>query len=225
MEEVVKFNNINKSYGDSKIYDNFNIDIRKGRINSILGKSGCGKTTLLKVIAGDSRFKGHISYIFQEDRLIPWKNIYKNMEFVLEKKYTRDDRKNIINKYLSMLNISECSNKYPSELSGGMRQRADIGRAFAYPGEILLMDEPFKSLDIKTKEDIINDFKQMTIKEKRTVILVTHDIDEALKVSDYIFVFGKRPVEILQQYDLYDSNKEIIAIKQEVKELFGIYKA
>lgn len=225
MEEVVKFNNINKSYGDSKIYDNFNIDIRKGRINCILGKSGCGKTTLLKVIAADSRFKGNISYVFQEDRLIPWKNIYKNMGFVLESKYDREERDNIINKYLSMLNISECKKKYPTELSGGMRQRADIGRAFAYPGEILLMDEPFKSLDIKTKEDIIDDFKQMTLKEKRTVIIVTHDIDEALKISDYIFVFGKRPVKILEKYDLSDTNKEVSAIKQELKELFGIYKA
>lgn len=223
MEEVVKFVNINKSYGDSKIYDNFDINIKKGRVNCILGKSGCGKTTLLKIISGDSRFKGRISYVFQEDRLIPWKNIYKNLEFVLESKYSREEREIIINKYLSMLNISECKNKYPSELSGGMRQRADIGRAFAYPGEILLMDEPFKSLDIKTKEDIMNDFKQMTTKEKRTVILVTHDIEEALKVSDYIFVLGKRPVEILKQYDLSKESKEISAIKRELKELFGIY--
>lgn len=213
MEKVISFNNIFIKYDDRIIYDNFKIDINLNSITCILGKSGCGKTTLLRKISEDNRFRGKISYVAQESTLIPWKTAYKNMEYVICDIYDKRERNKIINKYLDMLNIKQFKDYYPSKMSGGIKQRVNIGRALVYPYEIMLMDEPFTSLDIKTKKEIMNDFKNIQKNEQKTVIMVTHNIDECINLADYIYVIGDEPSVILEYIETKKYNVDEVRTK------------
>ncbi|MGM9934153.1 MAG: ABC transporter ATP-binding protein [Clostridium sp.] len=212
--------NLNKTYGKNKIFDNFNIEFDDEKVNCIVGESGCGKTTLLNIIAGLSDAEQceiygvtsrDISYVFQEDRLIPWITIEENLEIALKKYYDKNSLKEKIYEVLKLVGIEEIGDKYPHELSGGMKQRVNIARAFGKPSKVILMDEPFKSLDYKLKYTIINEFIEILKKEKRMVILVTHDLDEAVYFQGNIIVFGERPVSIKGSFsnDL-KRNKDII---------------
>lgn len=201
----ISIKNLNKSYGTEKIFENFNIDFYDDKINCIIGKSGCGKSTLLDIIAGlidvqSGEISGvslsDISYIFQEDRLIEWLTVKENLEIALEKYFKDSDLENRIDEVLNLVGIYDKKNKYPNALSGGMRQRVNIARAFGKPSKVILMDEPFKSLDYKLKYAIIDEFKNLLDKEKRMVILVTHDLDEAIYFRGNIIVFNNRPVKI-----------------------------
>ncbi|MBC2459941.1 ATP-binding cassette domain-containing protein [Clostridium beijerinckii] len=201
----ISIKNLNKSYGTEKIFKNFNIDFCDDKINCIIGKSGCGKSTLLDIIAGlidvqSGEISGvslsDISYIFQEDRLIEWLTVKENLEITLEKYFKDSDLENRIDEVLNLVGIYDTKNKYPNALSGGMRQRVNIARAFGKPSKVILMDEPFKSLDYKLKYAIIDEFKNLLDKEKRMVILVTHDLDEAIYFRGNIIVFNNRPVKI-----------------------------
>lgn len=216
MEGMIKFININKSFDKNVIYDDFNIDIPEGKVTCILGQSGCGKTTLLKIISEDERFKGKISYVTQENSLIPWCNVYKNMEYVIEDIYDKNIREDIVKKYMKMLNIYEYRRYFPYEISGGTIQRVNIGRALVYPCNIMLMDEPFTSLDIKTKDDILSDFLRIQSIEKKTIIMVTHNVEECLRISDYIYVVGGKPVKIIDYFENNKSNNE--GVKRKIVE-------
>lgn len=221
MEEIsLNIKNINKSYNEKVVFKNFEITLYKNKVNCILGKSGCGKSTLLnvlsKIIKNDTELYSEIegmqmSYIFQEDRLIDWITIEENINLVLKKNYKKSDRENICKKYLKEVGIYEYSQYYPQMLSGGTRQRANIARAFVYPSQIIIMDEPFKSIDISSKKQIMNIFKMIIQKEKRTVIFVTHDIEEAMYLSDNINILGKTPtVSKMFFNDKTKFNKELI---------------
>lgn len=203
MNIIIK--NLNKSYGSEKIFENFNLELTDSKVNCIIGQSGCGKSTLLNILSNlisiDSgeilgMKKGDISYIFQEDRLIEWLTIEENLKLALKSYFTNDTLNKKIDSMLSMLDIMHVKFKYPNELSGGMRQRVNIARAFGKTSNVILMDEPFKSLDYKLKYSIIDKFKEILLEEKRMVILVTHDVDEAIYFQGNIIVFGNRPVEV-----------------------------
>lgn len=206
MEEMtLSIKNINKSYNGRVIYNNFNIEFYTNKVNCILGKSGCGKSTILNIISGiipsdNNDFKSleslGISYIFQDDRLIDWITVGENIKIVVKKYYNNKELEKLIDKYLELVGIKEYKNYYPQMLSGGIRQRVNIARALIYPSKIIIMDEPFKSIDIKNKKEIIDRFKEILKEDKRTVLFVTHDIEEALDLSDYIFVLGDSPVNI-----------------------------
>lgn len=211
--------NLSKTYGKNKIFDNFNIEFEDDKVNCIVGESGCGKTTLLNIIAGltevdKCEMKGitreEISYVFQEDRLMQWLTIEENLEIALKKYYNKNKLKNKIDEILNLVGICEIKNRYPHELSGGMRQRVNIARAFGKPSKIILMDEPFKSLDYKIKYTIINEFIEILSKEKRMVILVTHDLEEAIYFHGNIFVLGKKPVKIK---GIFKENLESLKMK------------
>lgn len=196
---AVKLIDISKQYNDEIILKNFSMKFIKNKITVLLGPSGCGKTTLLNIISGiDKNYSGEIlvnvkevSYIFQEYRLIPWLTVYENVDFVLKSYMEQDERNKVIVKYLKLVNLYEHKNKYPGELSGGMQRRVAIARAFAYKSELLLMDEPFIGLDKDLKQKIIKEFLQLWQYDKRTIILVTHDMDEANSMGDYIIDFNK----------------------------------
>ncbi len=205
MEKIISIENINKKYDDNIIFDDFKIDFYENKINCILGKSGSGKTTLLNIISGivkndKSDFKGiedlGISYIFQDDRLIDWLTVEDNIKLVIKKHYSEDKINKLCEKYLKLVGIYEYKDYYPQRLSGGMRQRVNIARAFIYPSKIVIMDEPFKSIDIKNKQIIMENFKKILEKDNRTVLFVTHDIDEALYLADVAFILGDRPLKI-----------------------------
>ena len=174
--------NIKKIYGDKVIFDNFDIEFKQRKITAVLGRSGCGKTTLLNVICGSVEYTGEverpdkISYIFQSQRLVPNLTVYKNLEYVLSYIRDKNEKNKRIDEVLKMVEMYEDKDKYPSELSGGMAQRASLARAFVYDAPLMLMDEPFRGVDsekrIKTAEMISRNISG------KTVIAVTHDITD-----------------------------------------------
>ncbi|PLX17245.1 MAG: ABC transporter ATP-binding protein, partial [Marinilabiliales bacterium] len=195
-------------------------------INCILGPSGCGKTTLLNLIskatkADQGNFQGFehktISYIFQEPRLLPWKNVRANISFVLNHIKTTKEKQKIADKYIRLVELYGFENYYPSELSGGMKQRVAIARAFSYPSDLILMDEPLKALDLKLKLNLIRSFRNLWQTDKRTVIFVTHDIDEALLLGNNIYVFSKAPAKIKERFSLGTAERSLNSI--EIKEI------
>jgi len=207
---ALKIKNLTKEYNGHKVLDNFSINFDDNVINCILGESGCGKTTLLNVISGLEDFTaGEItgvnnstfSYIFQETRLLKWYNVRKNIEYVLED-CNIEDRDARINKYLDITGLSKFSEYYPDQLSGGMKQRLSIARAFAYPGEILLMDEPFKALDIKLKKELTDEFIKLWKEDQRTVLFVTHELEEAMMMADNIHILGDTPLREVYRTDI-----------------------
>lgn len=224
----MKLKNIVKKYGTREVLDGITLHIDEGKITVILGESGCGKSTLLGILSKNiSDYSGEveyereinqgISYIFQEDTLIPWKTVYQNIEYVLEGKIPKDEMKKYIEKYLKMVNLEEYVEEYPQALSGGMKRRVGIARAFAFPSDYLFMDEPFEFLDIKTKQEIIEYFKVLQEQEKKTVIFITHDIESALELGEKIVVFSQKPTKIksiLKNDDIKEKMRE------KVKNLF-----
>jgi NitT/TauT family transport system ATP-binding protein len=222
MEKIMslRISKLNKSYKDKVLYKNFEIEFESNKVNCILGKSGCGKSTLLNLISGvsisdDKKFKSipknEISYIFQEDRLIEWITLEENMELIGKKFYDKDNLNLIVDKCLKFVGIEEYKNLYPQMLSGGIRQRANIARSFIKPSKYIIMDEPFKSIDIKGKYEIMSKIKSILKEDFKTTIFVTHDIDEALFLGNKIFILGDNPVNIKGSFNnLKNINKEDI---------------
>ena len=197
--------NLNISYEDKVIFDSFNIEFEEKKVNVILGPSGIGKTTLLNSIAGILPYSGEIigneggvSYIFQKDRLIPSISIYKNLDLIIKAIFKdKKERAKMIDEMLELLEISDCKNKYPTQLSGGQLQRVAIARAFVYPSDVLLLDEPFKALDSSLKYRLIKELLKINSINPKTMIFVTHAIDECLLTADNIFVLDNSPASII----------------------------
>ncbi|WP_343338639.1 ABC transporter ATP-binding protein [Terrisporobacter petrolearius] len=218
-EEMISVKNINKKFNEKVVFKDFNIDFYKNEVNCIIGKSGCGKSTLLNIISGiipndkdgfETIEKYGVSYIFQDDRLIDWLTVSENISLVVKKLYNKKISEELCDKYLDLVGIKEYKNYYPQMLSGGLRQRVNIARAFIYPSKIIIMDEPFKSIDVINKEIIMNNFKQILEREERTVLFVTHDIEEAILLSDKIYVLGNSPIEIKNVFTSKKITKEEI---------------
>jgi NitT/TauT family transport system ATP-binding protein len=206
-DENMKLVNLHKKYQELYVLKNLNMEISEQKICAIMGPSGCGKTTLLNIIASIiEKDKGELigikdkkkSYLFQEPRLIPWKNVYDNIGFVLKGKYNKAKINEIINETLKDMEMKEFKYFYPNNLSGGMKQRVALARAFAYPSDLLLMDEPFKSLDLELRYSLMVRFMKMWEKEKPTVILVTHDIQAAVMLSHYIYILTDKPTKVCE---------------------------
>lgn len=203
---------LTKSFGTLSVLKNFNLDFSYHHITCILGPSGAGKTTLLNVLSGlvppDSGqvlgLNGEaVSYLFQEPRLLPWKTVRDNFDFVLTDPYPDPaERSAVISRYLALVELQDFANYYPAQLSGGMKQRVAIARAFAYPSKLLLMDEPFKALDMQLKYSLMADFIELWQKDKRTVICVTHDLEEALYLGDRICVFSSLPARVHKEFSI-----------------------
>ena len=228
---MIVFSNVTMKFQNTVVFDGFNEKFEKNKINCILGPSGCGKTTLLNLLSGILQENGgeitkpqNVSYVFQEELLVPQKTTRKNLELVLKSIYKdKLELRAVIDKFLKIAGLEQAGDLYPHEMSGGMRQRLTLIRAFAYPSEVLLMDEPFKALDIMLKNNIINAFLNLYKEDKRTVLFVTHDIDEALMTGDLIFVYSNKPMRLQRKFTitndksnrkLYDDN--LTEIKNEI---------
>jgi NitT/TauT family transport system ATP-binding protein len=202
--------------GPLKVFEDLNITIREGEVLAVLGPSGCGKTTLLHLLAGMEEASGGVvsgvplsettgraslSYLFQEPRLLPWMSVCENIDLILQNHLpSKVERKKRINQFIDLVGLSGFADFRPAHLSGGMRQRAAVARAFAYPSRLILMDEPFQSLDADLKYQLISSYKDIWLREPRTTVLVTHDIQEALMLADRILVFSKRPARIIDSF-------------------------
>lgn len=212
----IRVKNFTCSYEQKTIFDNFDVTFEQGKINVILGGSGVGKTTLLNAIAGIKSYEGQIegceggvSYIFQKDRLIPSISVYKNLDLIL-KGVVKDkaERKRMIEQTADDLEISDVMKSLPSEISGGQAQRVSMARAFLYPSDVMLLDEPFKALDTALKTRLIKQFAALQEKKNKTVVFVTHAIDECLLLADDYFVFDDAPVKIVLQGKINSKKSE-----------------
>lgn len=233
----MQLKNIVKNYGDKKVLGGIDIEIEEGKITAILGESGCGKSTLLNIIAGkikdysgevifEREHKKGISYVFQEDTLIPWKTVYSNLEFVLKGKVEKSQIDERIKKYLKIVNLEGSEKEFPNILSGGMKRRVGIARAFAFPSNYMFMDEPFEFLDVKIKEEIVEDLIKLQESEKKTIILITHDIDTAITLGEKIVVLGGKPSVVRASFvnkfalKILENSEEKERFKLEIKKLF-----
>lgn len=209
MKDII-FKNFSFSYPDKEIYKNFNAVFFGGKINVVLGASGVGKTTLLNALTGLSGFDGEIenmpknvSYIFQNDRLVKTISVEKNLDFVLKNAIPdKTARRNAIYDMAKLLEISDVLKRLPTEISGGQAQRVQMARAFLYPSEVMLLDEPFKGLDVSLKTRLIKKFLELWGRDGRTVVLVTHDVYDALLMGDKVFVLSGSPADIVYETEL-----------------------
>lgn len=199
-----KIINLTKKYGDKTVYNNFNLEIFDNEILAVMGNSGCGKTTLLNIIAGLTDYQGEInikrdkiSYIFQDDRLIPHLTVLQNLKLTSPDK----DVKNA----LKEVGLSEYENAYPESLSTGMKRRVAILRAYLYDADIMLMDEPFRNLDLALKIKLMDFFKKLRINKPMTTIFVTHDVEEAVSLADRIAIISNG----LYYYGKIGENKQL----------------
>lgn len=201
--------NLCKSFDINKninVLDNINVDLKEGSFLSIIGVSGCGKSTLLNAIAnlctvdsGEIYFKQKsvkIGYIFQEPRLMPWLTVEKNIAFGIQqlKKINRQEFNKKIDEMLNIINLTDARDKYPEQLSGGMKQRVSIARTLIMEPDLLLLDEPFSALDAFTKMRLQNELIAWWHKTKKTIIFVTHDIEESLLLSNRIVIMNSGKV-------------------------------
>jgi len=222
VDKVVELKNVTMNYhtldGETQAIKNLSLDIRRGEFVSIVGPSGCGKSTLLSLISGliksstgeilinNEPVKGlasNVGYMPQRDHLFEWLTILRNTTLGLEiqKKLNKDTMRSA-ERLLEEYGLGEFKYYYPSQLSGGMRQRAALIRTLAVNPEILLLDEPFSSLDYQTRLAISEEIWLIIKKEKKTAILVTHDIAEAVSMSDRIIVLTRRPGEVKSEHDI-----------------------
>lgn len=215
MDFVLKVNKISKSFFDenveTKVLDKISFEIKPNEIVSILGPSGCGKSTILNILSslekpleGDLIINGKIGYMFQKDALLPWRNIFSNICLGFEINKTKTE-KNIefANKLIEKYNLADFKNRYPNELSGGMRQRVALIRTLVLNPDLLLLDEPFSQLDAQKRLLVQDDIYKIIKEEKKSALIVTHDIGEAIALSDKIIILSDRPSTI----------KEIVSIK------------
>ncbi len=215
--------------GEKIVFDNFSAEFKDGKVTAVMGSSGIGKTTLLNCIAKLTDYDGEIAgvgssaYVFQEDRLIPDKTVYDNIDFVMQTE-DADERKKRIKNALSVTELLSESFRYPSELSGGQRKRVSLARAFASGRDLMLLDEPLSSLDIGLKFRIFDVMKKVFKSDSKTVIMVTHDVDEALTLADEIVIIEKGGVAYRKDFstDLFDrdiTDDECDRIRREIIEI------
>jgi len=209
-EVILKVKSVRKSYGKLKVIKDISLDLRKGESIAFLGPSGCGKTTLIRIIAGliddyegtIERKVQRIGYVFQEPRLIPWRTVIENLKFV-------EENEEKIFKTLEALKLRDYANFKPSKLSGGMRQRVNLARALIIEPELLLLDEPFASLDVHLKVSIISDIIERRKDMNFSMIVVTHDVREALLLSDKIYMLSDKPSSIIEEINVSNVPKDI----------------
>ncbi|WP_233432472.1 MULTISPECIES: ABC transporter ATP-binding protein [Thermoanaerobacterium] len=214
--------NISKSFGfNSKanlVLDNVNLLINKGEFVCLVGPSGCGKSTLLNIIAGlESASCGRIilngsvvkdagidrAVVFQESALFPWLTVIDNVEFGMKMAgIEKEERKRKAMKYLKMVHLTKFKDSYIHQLSGGMRQRVALARALAIDSEVLLMDEPFSALDSQTRDILQMELQRIWMDTKRTIVFVTHNIEEAVILADRVIVMSANPGKIKKEFKI-----------------------
>lgn len=211
---------IRLSFGSLTVLDSLDMSFPSASVSALLGPSGCGKTSILKVMAGllkpDSGSRAgfesvRVSYCFQEPRLLPWLSVRENILFALSGLGDRAEAESRADRFIAEAGLSAFSSSRPQALSGGMKQRVNLARAFAYPSEILLLDEAFASADLGLRIGLLDLFGNLWEEEKRTAIMVTHDVQDALYAADRVIILSGRPAK----------PRRIIEIPREEKRIYG----
>jgi NitT/TauT family transport system ATP-binding protein len=215
--EAIRFQDVRLSFSGETIYDSLNFAVARGEFVCLLGPSGCGKSTSLRLIgdllpaqAGEVRVGGRlpseawrdVAFVFQSPRLAPWRNALDNVLLGVELRWGSEEarrRTALARELLALVGLSNSAHKYPSMLSGGERQRVAIARALAVEPEIVLMDEPFSALDPNTRRRLRAEIERIWQQTRRTVLFVTHDIDEALVLADRIVLLSNKPTRVLEE--------------------------
>ncbi|HLU00417.1 MAG TPA: ABC transporter ATP-binding protein [Burkholderiaceae bacterium] len=237
------FQNVQKSFGDLHVIEDFSREIDDGELVALVGPSGCGKSTLLhmaaglekasggKVLADGGRIRGphpERTLMFQENALYPWLTLEQNVALALE--FQRVDKRKALQaarEWLAKVQLAGFEDYFPSQVSGGMRQRAALARAFISQPKALLLDEPFGALDALTRMTLQDALRTLIREAGPTVLLVTHDVDEALFLADRILVFSPRPAKVLKEFNLAHHEKthdlsEFAPMRREILGLLGI---
>jgi NitT/TauT family transport system ATP-binding protein len=226
------------------VLQQFSIDVKEGEFLAILGPSGCGKSTFLNILGGLTEKTGgdidldgepvaasgnNLGYVFQAYALFPWRTVLENVEIGLEiRGVSKRERQEIAREYIVLVGLEEFHHRYPHELSGGMKQRVAIARALAYQPEVLLMDEPFAALDAQTREVLQFELLRIWERNNKTILFVTHSIDEAIFLADRVAVMTARPGTVKQLIDIplprprtdgIRNSKEFAAVRQQAWEL------
>lgn len=199
---------------ENKVLENINLDIKEGEFVSLLGPSGCGKTTLLTIIGGfQSCEEGQVllndkivdkpgidrAFVFQNYALFPWKTVKANVEFPMkQRKLSKEEREKKLEELLEISDLKGREKMYPHQLSGGMKQRVAVIRALACSPEVLLMDEPLGAVDFQMRQNLQEELESIWIKNKITAIMVTHDVDEAVYMSDRVVVMSRDKGRIIE---------------------------
>lgn len=210
---MLKVENVNQSFGRLRVLKDISFTVNNDEILAVIGPSGCGKSTLLNIISGlqkpesgtVSSSPDRIAFIFQDDRLLPWLSVYDNIKVVNE----NHDREAIL-KLIEAVGLSGFENYRPHQISGGMKKRCGIARAFYYDSNLLLMDEAFQGLDYFLRQEMIKMLMRVWNQNKQSVLFITHEIDEALTVASKIAVLSDRPASVIKEYALppYESRKD-----------------
>jgi len=210
---IVSVRSVHKTYpGGIEALNNISLDFPEGKLTTLLGPSGCGKTTLLKIIAGLlPASSGEVvvegrpvtgpgperAFVFQDFALMPWATVMRNVAFGLELRgVARSEREAVAAGYIARVGLKGFEQKYPHELSGGMRQRVGLARALAVNAKVLMMDEPFSAVDEQTRRKFQEELLELVANERKTFIFVTHSIEEAVYVSDRIVLLHRRPSRV-----------------------------
>ena len=234
---ILKIKNLKKIYhtkkGEILAVDNFSFTLKEGEFVAIVGPSGCGKSTILSILCGlDEKSDGTIimdknlkfGYMLQGDNLFEWRTIYKNCLLGLEiNNDVTEENKKYVKKLLETYGLKEFMNAHPSNLSGGMRQRVSLIRTLATNPDLLILDEPFSALDYQSRLAVSDDVYKIIKKEKKSAIMVTHDISEAISMADKVIVLSKRPSVIKNIYEIKLSNKSTPINNRKAKEFVTYY--
>lgn len=212
--------------GPKEVLRGIDFVIKEGEVFSLLGPSGCGKTTLMKMILGlDTEYSGSITIngldvknntsiidaVFQENRLFDWMTVRDNTKFGIRGIISDKDKNDMVNKTLEDVELNECSELWPNQISGGMQKRLAIARAIINNPTFLLLDEPFAGLDILTKINLQQHLKRMIKNKKMTVLLVTHDIDDAILFSNTITVLSQKPSKIINSFSIENDHSAVFS--------------
>jgi NitT/TauT family transport system ATP-binding protein len=240
----LSFKNIEKRFTDLSVISNFSREVEEGELVALVGPSGCGKSTLLHIAAGlEKPSAGSMladgravqgphperMLMFQENALYPWLTLAQNVAMALElQKVDKKQARAQAFAWLEKVNLKSFEDYYPHQVSGGMRQRAALARAFITHPKVLLLDEPFGAVDALTRMTLQDVLRDLIREARPTVLLVTHDVDEALFLADRILVFSARPATVLKEFNLthYEKTHDLsafAAIRREILGLLGIH--